>query len=127
MPIGFFKPSLEKQSLTCFVYFNRRLGQSIRFNFGLEVLMDLCYNLLHPVKVLTGITALGVGGGCRSRVCLDTGHDKKHLDEARDGELQRAKVEGIHCAAAYPPLNDRRVVGNRCEYVVTDISPAGCR
>ena len=34
----------------------------------------------------------------RSRVCFDTRHDKKHLDEAEDGQVQLDRADGVRYA-----------------------------
>ena len=95
------------------MYFNHRLGQGVWSNFGPEVVLDVRYHLLHPVDVLTCIAARGIGGTCRSRVCLDARQDEKHLDDAGDGKLQFDRAEGGQCAPVSHSHNICRVIGKR--------------
>ena len=77
------------------MYFNRRFGQGVWHNFGLEVPLDVCYHLLHPVEVLTCHAAGRTSGSSRSWVRLNAGHDEKHLDDARDNKLQLEEAAPI--------------------------------
>ena len=127
--IAYFVSSL----FTCFVYFNHSLRQVVRYHFCQgarykfcpEVPRGVCYHPLHPVEVLICIAAWGVGRCRRSWVRLDARHDKKQLDDARDGKLQIDQAEGVHCAPVARTWNTCWVSGKSGEEV--GLLPTGSR